>query len=80
MATAIRKHLRDFIAVAGLIVIALAVTGYLVQKQRLRIRITVLVGHIDVRRLNSVEPRKLQQLAILPQAAASGACSGVWSS
>jgi len=39
MATAIRKHLRDFIAVAGLIVIALAVTGYLVQKQRLRIPI-----------------------------------------
>jgi phospholipid/cholesterol/gamma-HCH transport system substrate-binding protein len=39
MGTAIRKHLRDFIAVAGLIVVALAVTGYLVQKQRLRIPI-----------------------------------------
>src|SRR2546423_320738 len=39
MTTAIRKHLRDFIAVAGLIVIALVVTGYLVEKQRLRIPI-----------------------------------------
>ena len=39
MTTAIRKHLRDFIAVASLIVIALAVTGYLVEKQRLRIPI-----------------------------------------
>jgi phospholipid/cholesterol/gamma-HCH transport system substrate-binding protein len=39
MATAIRKHLRDFIAVAGLIVIALLVTYVLVQNQRLRIPI-----------------------------------------
>jgi phospholipid/cholesterol/gamma-HCH transport system substrate-binding protein len=37
MATAIRKHLRDFIAVAILIVIALGVTYYIVQNQRLRI-------------------------------------------
>jgi phospholipid/cholesterol/gamma-HCH transport system substrate-binding protein len=39
MATAIRKHLRDFIAVAILIVIALGVTYYIVQNQRLRIPI-----------------------------------------
>src|SRR3954468_18553611 len=39
MTTAIRKHLRDFIAVAALIVIALGVTAYLVNKQRLRIPI-----------------------------------------
>jgi phospholipid/cholesterol/gamma-HCH transport system substrate-binding protein len=39
MGTAIRKHLRDFIAVAALIVVALAVTAYLVNKQRLRIPI-----------------------------------------
>jgi len=37
MATAIRKHLRDFIAVAGLIVIGLGVTFYILQEQRLRI-------------------------------------------
>jgi phospholipid/cholesterol/gamma-HCH transport system substrate-binding protein len=37
MATAIRKHLRDFIAVAGLTVIALATTYVLLQEQRLRI-------------------------------------------
>ena len=37
MATAIRKHLRDFIAVAGLLVIALLVTVYIVEEQRLRI-------------------------------------------
>jgi phospholipid/cholesterol/gamma-HCH transport system substrate-binding protein len=35
--SAIRKHLTDFIAVAGLILIALAVTVYIVQEQRLRI-------------------------------------------
>jgi phospholipid/cholesterol/gamma-HCH transport system substrate-binding protein len=35
--TAIRKHLTDFIAVAGLILIALAITAYIVQEQRLRI-------------------------------------------
>ena len=37
MATAIRKHLRDFIAVAGLFVIALGATYYILQEQRLRI-------------------------------------------
>ena len=37
--TAIRKHLRDFIAVAGLTVLALFVTYVLLQKQRLRIPI-----------------------------------------
>ncbi len=37
MATAIRKHLRDFIAIAALLVLAVAITGYIVQKQRLRI-------------------------------------------
>ena len=35
--TAIRKHLRDFIAVAALLVIALLVTVYIVEEQRLRI-------------------------------------------
>ena len=39
MGTAIRKHLRDFIAVAGLAIVALAIIGYVVQKQRLRIPI-----------------------------------------
>jgi phospholipid/cholesterol/gamma-HCH transport system substrate-binding protein len=37
--TAIRKHLTDFIAVAGLIVIGLAITAYIVEEQRLRIPI-----------------------------------------
>src|SRR5919106_933802 len=37
MATAIRKHLRDFIAVTALLLVALAVTWYIVQEQRLRI-------------------------------------------
>jgi len=37
MFTAIRKHLRDFIAVAALLVVGLAVTFYIVQEQRLRI-------------------------------------------
>jgi phospholipid/cholesterol/gamma-HCH transport system substrate-binding protein len=37
MGTAIRKHLRDFIAVAVLVIIALAVSLYIVQQQRLRI-------------------------------------------
>jgi phospholipid/cholesterol/gamma-HCH transport system substrate-binding protein len=37
MATTIRKHLRDFVAVAGLLVVALIVTTYIVQEQRLRI-------------------------------------------
>src|SRR5436190_19165716 len=36
---AIRKHLTDFIAVAGLIVIALAITVYIVEEQRIRIPI-----------------------------------------
>ena len=35
--TAIRKHLRDFIAVAALLIIALLVTAYIVEEQRLRI-------------------------------------------
>jgi phospholipid/cholesterol/gamma-HCH transport system substrate-binding protein len=35
--TAIRKHLRDFIAVAALLLVALVVTVYIVQEQRLRI-------------------------------------------
>jgi phospholipid/cholesterol/gamma-HCH transport system substrate-binding protein len=39
MATAIRKHARDFVAVAVLIVVALFVTGYIFEKQRLRIPI-----------------------------------------
>jgi phospholipid/cholesterol/gamma-HCH transport system substrate-binding protein len=37
MAVAIRKHLRDFLAVAGLCVIALATVYVLLQQQRLRI-------------------------------------------
>ena len=37
MGTTIRKHLHDFVAVAGLIVIGLVVTVYVVQEQRLRI-------------------------------------------
>src|ERR671923_1496010 len=37
MATAIRKHMRDFIAVAGLTAIALVTTYILLQEQRLRI-------------------------------------------
>ena len=37
MRTAIRKHLRDFVAVAALLVVALVVTVYIVQNQRLRI-------------------------------------------
>jgi phospholipid/cholesterol/gamma-HCH transport system substrate-binding protein len=37
--TAVRKHLRDFIALAVLITVALAVSFYLVQQQRLRIPI-----------------------------------------
>jgi phospholipid/cholesterol/gamma-HCH transport system substrate-binding protein len=37
--TAIRKHLTDFVAVAGLVVIALAITVYIVEEQRLRIPI-----------------------------------------
>ena len=39
MATAIRKHMRDFIAIAGLMAIGLVVTYVLVQNQRLRIPI-----------------------------------------
>ena len=39
MAVAIRKNLRNFLAVAGLIVIAAAVSLYIVQNQRLRIPI-----------------------------------------
>jgi phospholipid/cholesterol/gamma-HCH transport system substrate-binding protein len=39
MAVAIRKHLKDFIAVAVLAVIALAFSFYIVQQQRLRIPI-----------------------------------------
>ena len=37
MGTAIRKHLRDFVAVAALLVVALVVTVYIVENQRLRI-------------------------------------------
>jgi phospholipid/cholesterol/gamma-HCH transport system substrate-binding protein len=37
MAQAIRKHLRDFVAVAALLVVGLVVTVYIVQEQRLRI-------------------------------------------
>jgi phospholipid/cholesterol/gamma-HCH transport system substrate-binding protein len=37
MQEAIRKHLRDFVAIAGLILVGLAVTFYIVQEQRLRI-------------------------------------------
>ena len=39
MATAIRKHLRDFIAVAVLVVVAAAISLYIFQEQRLRIPI-----------------------------------------
>lgn len=39
MATAIRKHLRDFIALGLLLVVALGVTYYILQEQRLRIPI-----------------------------------------
>jgi phospholipid/cholesterol/gamma-HCH transport system substrate-binding protein len=39
MATAIRKHLRDFLAVAGLVAVALAITYILLQEQRLRLPI-----------------------------------------
>lgn len=39
MSVAIRKHWRDFLAVAGLITVGLAVTYVLVQEQRLRIPI-----------------------------------------
>ena len=39
MTTAIRKHLRDFIAVAFLVVVALVTTYVIVQQQRLRIPI-----------------------------------------
>jgi phospholipid/cholesterol/gamma-HCH transport system substrate-binding protein len=35
--TAIRKHLRDFIAVAALLIVGLGVTFYIIQEQRLRI-------------------------------------------
>src|ERR687891_1076634 len=37
MGTAIRKHLRDFLAVAVLMVIAIATTWIIVQEQRLRV-------------------------------------------
>ncbi len=37
MRTAIKAHLRDFLAILGLAVVALLVTGYIVQEQRLRI-------------------------------------------
>lgn len=37
MGTTIRKHLRDFVAVLGLLVVGLLVTVYIVQEQRLRI-------------------------------------------
>jgi phospholipid/cholesterol/gamma-HCH transport system substrate-binding protein len=37
MATAIRKHLRDFLALAGLTAIALVITYILLQEQRLRL-------------------------------------------
>lgn len=39
MAVAIRKHLRDFIAIAVLVVLALGISYYIVQEQRLRIPI-----------------------------------------
>ena len=39
MATAIRKHFRDFLAVAALLILGLVVSYYIVQKQRLRIPI-----------------------------------------
>ncbi|CAN5567650.1 hypothetical protein BH20ACT15_BH20ACT15_01700 [soil metagenome] len=37
MRTAIRAHLRDFLAIAGLAVVGLLITGYILQEQRLRI-------------------------------------------
>jgi hypothetical protein len=37
MATAIRKHLRDFIAVVGLALIALVIGWIIVQQERLRV-------------------------------------------
>ena len=37
--TAIRKHLRDFLAVLGMVVIGLGITLYILQEQRLRIPI-----------------------------------------
>src|SRR5215208_8064197 len=37
MGTAIRKHLRDFVAIAVLLLIALATTWIVVQQQRLRV-------------------------------------------
>jgi phospholipid/cholesterol/gamma-HCH transport system substrate-binding protein len=37
MATAIRKHLRDFIAVTALVLVALATTWVILQEQRLRV-------------------------------------------
>ncbi|MGH2986907.1 MAG: hypothetical protein ACRDLO_09500, partial [Solirubrobacterales bacterium] len=37
MREAISKHLRDFIAVAALLVVGLVVTLYILQEQRLRI-------------------------------------------
>jgi hypothetical protein len=37
MAKAIRAHLRDFLAVLGLVVVALLTTWIIVQNQRLRI-------------------------------------------
>ena len=37
MAETIRRHLRDFVAVAALVLVALVVTVYIVQEQRLRI-------------------------------------------
>src|ERR671934_1223782 len=39
MATAIRKHLRDFIAIAVLVVVALGTSYIITQQQRLRIPI-----------------------------------------
>jgi phospholipid/cholesterol/gamma-HCH transport system substrate-binding protein len=39
MMVAVRKHFRDFVAVAGLAILALGITYYLVQKQRLRLPI-----------------------------------------
>ena len=39
MTTAIRKHLRDFIAIAVLVVVGLVATVIIVQQQRLRIPI-----------------------------------------
>src|SRR3990170_1639995 len=37
MAKAIRDHLRDFLAILGLLIVGLAITMYIVQNQRLRI-------------------------------------------